>query len=86
MNFKRHSKILLNGFVVVAPIIVTLYAVIASLWWLDTTVRAGLARLGWEGAYRGLGIVIGVAGIYVIGLFARTWLLSWPIRIGEAIV
>jgi len=98
MSMKKHGTILLNGFVVVAPVLITVYVVVAALLGLDRLVRAALKpiwlgpltklseRLGWEGPLPGIGIIVGVAAIYAIGLLARSWLFGGLIRLGEKIV
>ncbi|NLW49898.1 MAG: DUF502 domain-containing protein [Candidatus Brocadiaceae bacterium] len=86
MNVKRHGAVLLNGFIVVAPIIVTVYVVWKTLWWLDTTVRAGLTRLSWGGPPPGIGIVIGLGAIYAVGLLAKLWIFGGLIRLGEKLI
>ena len=86
MSVKQHGKVFLNGVIVVAPVIVTVYVVVSAAIWLGTTVAALLRRAGWAEPLPGLGIVIALAAIYVVGLLARTWLLRWPLRLAEAIV
>ncbi|MHC4479688.1 MAG: DUF502 domain-containing protein [Planctomycetota bacterium] len=86
MDLRKHGTILLNGFVVVAPILITFYVVGAAVWWLDRTVRLGLSRLGWQDPIPGLGVLVGLAAIYAVGLLARTWLFGWLISLGERIV
>jgi len=72
--------------------------VVAALLGLDRLVRAALTpvwlgplaelseRLGWEGPLPGIGIIVGVAAIYAIGLLARSWLFGGLIGLGEKIV
>jgi uncharacterized membrane protein len=98
MNLKKHGTILLNGFIVVAPLLVTVYVVVAALLGLDRLVRAALTplwfsplqrlseHLHWEGPLPGIGIVVGVAAIYFIGLVARSWFFGILMRLGEGIV
>ncbi len=85
MDLKKHGTILLNGIVVVAPIIVTAYIVVRGVLWLESRMHDLLQGvLGvW---FPGLGILAGVVAIYVVGLLARTWLLRAPIRLAEALV
>lgn len=92
MSLKRHSAILLEGLVVVAPVIITVYVVVKALWWLDSTVRLGLSYV-WPAApgvtpepWAGIGIVVGIVAIYAVGLVARSWLFGGLIRLGEKIV
>jgi len=86
MRLKKHSAILLNGFVIAAPTIVTVYVVWRTLWWLDTTVRSGLVKLHWQHPYPGLGIVVGLGAIYAVGLLARMWIFDGLIRMGERLI
>ncbi len=97
MDFKKHGGIMLNGFVVVAPILITVYVVWKALWGLDTLVRAGLTagltRIlpAWQEdpaleVPAGLGIVIGVGAIYLVGLLTKVWLFSAIVGLGERIV
>ncbi len=98
MNLKKHGTILLNGFIVVAPLLVTVYVVVTALLGLDRLVRAALKplwfgplerlseQIHWEGPLPGIGIVVGVAAIYVIGLVARSWFFGSLMRLGEKIV
>ncbi|MGD2175643.1 MAG: DUF502 domain-containing protein [Candidatus Brocadiaceae bacterium] len=85
MGVRKHAKVFLNGLIVVAPVGITLYAVGAGLWWLDKTVRAGLEEV-LHRSFPGLGVLVGMGGIYVAGLLARTWLLRWPLRLAESAV
>ena len=74
-----------NGLIVVTPIILTCYVVGGALWWLDIRLRRVLDYvLG--SSYPGLGIAVGVAGIYLTGVLARTWLFRTLVRIGESVV
>ena len=85
MSMKKHGAILLNGFVVVAPVLITLYVVYNVLAGLDALVRRGLPPV-WADAFPGIGVVVAVAAIYVVGLLARSWLFGWLIGAGERIV
>lgn len=85
MDLRKHGKVLLNGIIVVAPAIITLYVVVRGVLWLDVGVRRGLEAV-WGRSFPGLGVLVGVVGIYVVGLLARTWLLRLPIRLAEAVV
>ncbi|MCD6416322.1 MAG: DUF502 domain-containing protein [Planctomycetes bacterium] len=82
---KKHLKIFVNGIVVVAPAIITIYAVVAGAVWLDSHIRLLLQHV-WPSPFPGLGILLSVAGIYMVGLLARTWLLRLPLRAAESIV
>ena len=86
MGLKKHGAVLVNGFIVVAPAIVTVYVVWKTLWWLDTTVRAGLTQLRWEEPTPGLGILIGIGAIYAVGLLAKVWVFGGLFRMGERLI
>jgi uncharacterized membrane protein len=96
MRLKSAGTTFLNGLVIVAPVLITVYVVGAALWGLDRLVRGGLARIdiwpdwltvGPQGdPIPGIGIVVGVVGIYMVGLLARSWLFGKLISIGESIV
>ncbi|MHC5033523.1 MAG: DUF502 domain-containing protein [Planctomycetota bacterium] len=86
MGLRKHGAILLEGFIIVAPIILTLYVVGASIWWLDRTARLGLTKLGWEEPLPGFGVLVGLAAIYAVGLLARSWLFGGIIGLGERLV
>jgi len=85
MSLKKHFAIMLNGLVVVAPLLITAYVVVAALLGLDRLVRRGLGAV-WENPSPGIGIVVGVAGIYLIGLLARSWMFRWAVGLGEKMV
>ncbi len=85
MSLKKHATILINGFVVVAPILITVYAVVAALQGLDRLVSNGLSYV-WEEPWPGIGVVVGVAGVYLIGFLTRNWLFANVIKLGERIV
>jgi len=86
MDLKKHGKVFLNGVIVVAPAIITVWIVGQGIIWLDSNIRNLLHALGWQDPVRGIGVAVGVGGIYVIGLLARTWLLRWPVRLAESLV
>jgi uncharacterized membrane protein len=98
MKLRKHGAVLLSGFVVAAPLLLTVYVVWKALWALDVLLRSLLrpvwvgalqrlsAALHWEGPLPGLGIVVGVAVIYVVGLLAGTWLLDKLVGLAEQIV
>jgi uncharacterized membrane protein len=85
MSMKKHGMIFVNGLIVVAPIIITAYVLGRAMWWFDNTMRQGLDYI-WGRSFPGLGIAVGVAAIYLVGLLARTWLFWVLIRAGESIV
>lgn len=85
MSLKKHGKVMLNGVVVIAPVLITVYVVVAAILWLDGTVRQGLDAV-LHRSFPGLGVVVGVGAIYLIGLLARSWLFGWAIGLGEGMV
>jgi len=85
MNLGKHGAVFFQGLVVIAPIIITVYVAVKALWWLDTTVRAGLDRIhAWS--VPGVGVVFGVCVIYLIGTLARYWFFSFVLGLGEKVV
>ncbi len=97
MNLKQHGKVFLNGLIVAVPIIVTVYIVWQALFLLDSAIRTALiapveaflprySDIAHVVFFPGLGVMVGIAAIYFVGLFARTWLLRAPLRAAEAIV
>jgi len=86
MALREHGKVFLNGVVVIVPVVFTLYVVVMSLLWFDRTMRTAVEYVFNREVFSGLGIVLGLAGIYVVGLLTRMWMFSWVIRLGEAIV
>jgi len=85
MGLKRHGAIFLNGIFVLAPAIITGYVIVKAVWWLDATVRGLLERIGTR-AFPGLGVVVGLVGIYLVGLLAKSWVLGGVIGLGERLV
>jgi uncharacterized membrane protein len=86
VNLKKQGAIFLNGVMVVAPVVVTVYVVVKALVLLDSKIGVLLPEGAGGQPIRGLGVVVGVAGIYVTGLLARTWILRWPLRVAETVV
>jgi uncharacterized membrane protein len=85
MRAAKHGMTFVNGLIVVTPIIVTCYIVGAALWWLDVRLRQALGYvLGTS--YPGLGIGVGMVGIYAVGLLTRTWLFRMLMRTGEKVL
>lgn len=72
------SKILLRGFLGVAPFAITLFLVI----WLgeqcESLFRTPLVALfGEEYYFPGLGVLIAIVLIFCVGLIINTWLIQW---------
>mgnify|MGYP007084719536 CR=1 FL=1 len=70
---KSVFRTFLHGIVITAPLIITVYVCTMAVTWLDGTMRKGLTRIGLE-PVPGLGLMVTVAGVYLVGLLARTWL------------
>ena len=81
----KQFKIFLQGLVITAPIILTVYVCVRFITWLEFTTRAGVERLGLP-AIPGLGVAIVLVGIYLIGLTARTWVVRTVLGMGEVIL
>lgn len=85
MNLRKHTAILLNGFVIVAPVLVTIYVVVWVVGKLDTLVLEKLLGApAW--AFHGLGVLLAIVAIYMVGLGAKVWLFDKAIRMGESVV
>jgi uncharacterized membrane protein len=85
MDLKKHGRIFLNGIIFLTPMIISVWVVFAAVWGLDKLIRHGMQHF-WESAPPGIGFLIGLAIIYIVGLLASTWLLSWPLKLAEVIV
>jgi uncharacterized membrane protein len=85
MNLRKHGATLFQGFVVVAPILITAYVVVKALGGLDSMVRRGLEYIGVT-PLPGVGIVIGLGVIYMVGLLARIWFFGALVRVGEGLL
>ena len=75
----------IQGLVVSAPIILTVYVCTRATLWLDSTIRAGLEALKLPDI-PGLGVLVAFGGIYLVGLLARTWFFQQILHMGEWIV
>jgi len=85
MQLKKHGKIFLNGLVIIVPLAITIAVMVGAVRWLDSTMQSVFEAI-FHFYIPGLGFVAALATIYVVGLLARSWLLTWPIRLAEAIV
>ncbi len=77
-------KTFIQGLVVVAPAIITVYVCSKSVIWLDQTMRAGLTPLGID--IPGIGVLAALVGIYLVGLLTKHWIFRSLIQLGESIV
>ena len=82
---KSVLRTFLHGVVVTAPLIITVYVCTMAVTWLDGTMRKGLTRIGLE-PVPGLGLMVTVAGVYLVGLLARTWLFRQLVDLTEAVL
>jgi uncharacterized membrane protein len=74
----------IQGLVVVAPAIITVYVCSKSVIWLDQTIRAGLNPMGID--IPGIGVLAALTGIYLVGLLTKHWIFRSLIQLGESIV
>jgi uncharacterized membrane protein len=78
------SRVFLQGLLTVLPIALTMYV----LWWLSSMAEAVLGpllRLGLSDMYYlpGMGLVAGMALIFLVGIMVNTWGISQLIGWGE---
>jgi len=85
MGSRKHISIFLQGIAVVVPIGITIYVCAYAMWWLDKMGRRFLKQVVDFDA-PGIGVVVGLAAIYLIGLFTRSLLFRKVGRLGEAVV
>jgi len=81
----KQFKIFVQGLIITAPAILTLYVCISAVLWLDASMQAGLLKIGLP-KIPGLGVVIALAAIYMVGLLARTWLFQQLIHLAESLL
>ena len=98
MDLKKHTAVLMNGVIVVVPVLVTVYVVVAAVFWLDALVLVRLPALfdrqfaGIESAgqipwyMHGVGLIAAIIALYAIGLLARNWLFGKAFAVAEWIV
>lgn len=77
-------KTFVQGLVVIAPAVITVYICAHSIIWLDNTVHTWLSPLGVE--IPGIGVLVAFVGIYLVGLLTKNWIFRSLIRMGESIV
>jgi uncharacterized membrane protein len=88
---RKHLKIFVQGFVVVAPVLVTVYVAVALCVWLYNSVAKGLAVLGIPIPVQlapfapVVGIILIVAVIYLVGLVAQYWMFRRMQGVAEAV-
>lgn len=76
--YRQLHKIFLKGLAVVAPLLITCYVI----YWLASTLESLLGRgvklvLPDKYYVPGVGLAIGIALIFAIGLLFQTWLVKW---------
>ena len=98
MKLKEQGKVFLNGLIVVLPLLVTAWLVVAGVVWIDQTVRSGIFIAvrtvlpdadpdAIRGAILpGVGVLISIFLTYLVGLLAGSWILRWPLRQAEMVV
>ena len=82
---KSVFKTFLQGLVITAPALLTIYVCVKAALWLDTTMGAALEKLGLP-AVHGLGVVVALGGVYAVGVLAQTWLFQKLVQLAEAIL
>ena len=82
---RKQLRILLAGAVVVIPFAITVWLAIAMGTWLDDLARRPLAQWGVP-VSRGVGVLIVLAGLYIIGLLTRFWVFRGLVSLLERIV
>jgi len=85
MKSRKHLTIFLQGVAVITPALLTVYICFKAIWWLDSTVRGGLARVT-SVSVPGIGAVVALVAIYMVGLLTRNWLFQKLVGFGEAVV
>ena len=79
----RIIKTIVKGLTVTLPVALTIYVVI----WLGKGAESLLAGLVPENLYvPGMGILTGLALVFVIGLMVNLWVVRWFIGLGEALL
>lgn len=79
------SKTFLRGLVTVLPIALTVYV----LWWIGSSCEHLAERVvrwlfpSMDFYVPGIGLVLGFAFIFVVGLFMRAWIARWLFSLGE---
>lgn len=79
------KKIFITGLAVVLPIALTLWVLIAVFGGFDAWVNGYLQQ--WFGvSFIGLGLLLAISVTFVSGIFARTFVGDWFIRLGNKII
>lgn len=81
---KSLFKTFVQGLVVVAPAVITLYVCVHSVTWLDDTIRSAIKPTGID--VPGIGVFVTFAGIYIVGLLTKNWIFRSLVRLGESVV
>ncbi|MHB1399918.1 MAG: DUF502 domain-containing protein [Trichloromonadaceae bacterium] len=86
-NWGKFGKILLQGLVAMLPALLTLYILYWLVWSAETFLGAGLQVLLPQGWYLpGMGLLVGVAATFFIGLALNAFLIQKLIGFTEAAV
>jgi uncharacterized membrane protein len=88
-EMKKHIRILLTGLFIVIPFAITLWVVWGICVWLDNIGRTPLSWISdkfspgsWmhQWGFRGVGIVLVIALVYVVGLLMHFLLFRWAVK------
>ncbi|MFT7623517.1 MAG: putative membrane protein [Myxococcota bacterium] len=71
---RRHFGIFLQGTAIIAPVIVTLYVVYASMIWLDNIIKSWLGD--YLPSFPFIGLIFAIACIWVVGLLSQMYLFG----------
>jgi len=77
---KAHLKIFFSGALLVVPLAITVWVILALGAWLDGLGRAAIETVGGVQAKwlpHGLGSLVVLVGVYVVGLSTRFWIFNW---------
>ena len=76
-------KTFLKGLVAVVPIVLTIWLVLWTGYWLESAIGAGLRWLLPEGWYvPGSGLLLGCAAVFLVGLLLHAWIVQ---KLGDAL-
>jgi len=85
--FKSISKTLLTGFITILPIVLTIYLLywiaVSSEELMGTVLRWGLPQ---EIYFPGLGMIIGLAAVYIVGLLMNAIIVRQLFSLGEKLL
>ena len=80
---KKQFRIFAAGVIITAPFAATAYV----LWWvlsrLDSLAKGGIERIFGTELFWGAGVIVLLAGIYLIGLLTHLWVFRWALGLLE---